>query len=469
MSVARRIARNAGALALSQGAVLGFNFLTWAYLAGTLGPAQFGVIGFGTALVAYFVVAVHLGFEAVVMREAAREPARLPALAGQLTALRLLLCIAALAAYVAVVFALPRPPVFRAALLALGLQLVVVATRLGWTFQAVEEMRTVAVRDTAVAMLNAAAVFALVRRPDQVVLAAALTASLPLAGNVWLWVAYRRRFGALRLVFDRAAWAALLRPALPLAASALLIEIYYRLDQVMLEFMDSTATVGLYSAAARLTTLAQLPANVAFGAFFPAVAAALGSMDLMRERGRMLARALLPAGLVVAAAGPWLAHDSVVFVYGAAYAPAAPALGWLLVTAGVIHANMAVGIPLMAWDLQVPYMWTVLAGAVVNVVLNVGLIPPFGMVGAGAATLAAQTTVFVLICRLYHRTTGELPFTDVLPALGVAVAASATAAAGVWLAAPILVTGPLVIGVAAGLAWWLGLVDVSALRTPPAP
>ncbi len=466
MSVARRIARNAGALALSQGAALVFNFLTWAYLARTLEPAQYGVIGFGTAVLAYFTVAVQLGFDAVVTREAARDPARLPALAGQLTALRLLLCAVALAGYVALVFALPRPPVFRATLLVLGLQLVVAATRLNWTFQAVEEMRTVAVRDALVAVLNAAAVFALVRRPEQVVLAAALTAGVPLVGNGWLWMAYRRRFGRLRLLFDRAAWAMLIRTGLPLAATALLIEIYVRLDQVMLEFLYSTETVGLYSAAARLTSLAQLPANVAFGAFFPAIAAVLGSMDLMRERGRMLARVLLPVGLVIAAAGPWLARDAIVFVNGAAYASAGPALGWLLVTSGMIHANMTIGIPLMAWDLQTPYMWTVLAGAVVNVVLNVFLIPPFGMVGAGAATLAAQTTVFVLICRLYRRTTGELPFASVWPALPVAAAASATAALGVWLGGPILVTGPLVLAVAAALAWRLGLLNVSALLAP---
>ncbi|HEX9952119.1 MAG TPA: oligosaccharide flippase family protein [Rubricoccaceae bacterium] len=466
MSVARRIAANAGALAASQSVALALNFVTWAYLARTLEPSQYGILGFGMALLAYFTVVVQLGFDAVVMREGARAPERLPRLAGELTALRLVLCVAAFALYAAVVFALPRPPEFRLALLALGLNLVVLATRLNWAFQAVEEMRPVAVRDSVVAVLNAVAVFALVRRPEQVVMAAVLTAGVPLLGNGWLWTAYRRRFGALRLVFDRVAWGALLRPALPLAASALLIEVYVRMDQVMLEFLYSTETVGLYSAAARFTSLAQLPANVAFGAFFPAVAAVLGSADLMRERGRQLARVLLPIGLVIAAAGPWLAHDALVFVYGEAYAPAAAALGWLLVNTGVIHFNMAIGIPLMAWDLQKPYMWAVLGGAIVNVALNILLIPPFGMVGSAAATLAAQSTVLVLIARLYRRETGELPFTSVLPSLAVAAAAAGVAAAGTVLGAPILLTGPLVVGTAAAMGWRLNMVDVAALRAP---
>lgn len=469
MSVARRIARNAGALALSQGVSLTLNFVTWAYLARTLEPSRFGIIGFGTALVAYFAVLIQLGFDAVAMRESAREPERLPALAGQLTSLRLVLCGIAFAGYAAIVLSLPRPPLYHATLLALGLQLVVVATRLNWAFQAVEQMGTVAIRDTVVAVLNAAAVFALVRRPDQVVLAAALTAGVPLIGNGWLLSAYLKRFGPLHLSIDWAGWGALLRPAIPLAASAFLIEIYVRLDQVMLEFLNSTATVGLYSAAARFSSLSQLPANIAFGAFFPAVASALGRPELMRERGRMLANVLLPVGLAIAAAGPWLARGTLVFAYGEAYGVAAPAFGLLLANAGVVHVNMTVGIPLMAWDRQTPYMWAILTGAVVNVALNVVLIPPFGMVGAAVATLVAQSAVCVACCREYWKITGHLPFGSLVRSAPVALAASATAALGAHLGWPVLVSGPLVVAVSVLGAWRLGLLDVGALRRSAGP
>ena len=464
MSIARRIARNAGTLALSQGVTLTLNFITWAFLARTLAPAQFGIIGFGTALLAYFGVVVQLGFDAVVVRDAARDPSRLPALAGQLTALRLVLCAVALSVYVGVVFALPRPPLYRATLLVLGLQLVVYATRLNWTFQAVERMGTIAIRDTIVAVLNAAVVFALVRRPEQVILAAALTAGVPLVGNAWLWRAYRRAFGPLRLAFDRVAWGALLRPAIPLAASAFLIEIYVRMDQVMLEFLSTTEAVGQYSAAYKFISLTQLPANIAFSAFFPSLAAALGARVLMRERGRMLARAMLPIGLTVAAAGPWLARDTLVFAYGAEYAAAAPAFALLLVNAGIVHVNMAVGTPLMAWNRQTPYMWAILGGAVANVVLNVVLIPPFGMVGAAAATISAEATVCVGLCRLYWRETGDLPFEAILPAGAVAGAASLVAWLGTTLELHVLVSGPLVIAAAAGVAWRLGLVSATVLH-----
>lgn len=472
MTAARRIARNAGALAGSQGVTLGLNFVAWAHLARTLAPEGFGVLGFGTALLAYFAVVVQLGFDAVVVREAARDPSRVPELAGSLTALRLLLGAAALVAYAAVVWLLPRPPLVRATLLVQGIGLVVLATRLSWVFQAVETMGTIAVRDAVTAVLNVSAVLLLVRRPDQILLAAALTAAVPLVGNAWLWAAYRRAFGRLRLRVDFAAWAALLRPALPLAASAFLIEIYLRLDQVMLEFLYSTASVGLYSAAVRLIGIAQVPATIAYGAFFPALAAAHGDPERMRTTGRMMARVLLAVGLPIAIAGPWLAGGALTFAFGAPYAAAAPALAVLLVNVGVVYVNMAVGTPLMAWDLQKPYMWAILAGAVANVALNFLLIPPYGLVGAAVATLAAESTVCVGLSGLYFRATGELPLKPVLAALPVAAAAALPAALGAHLGWPLLASVGLSVAAAAGVAWRLGIIDPAALRPsgpPPAP
>lgn len=469
MTAARRIARNALALAGSHGVTMTLNFVAWAHLAQTLAPEGFGVLGFGTALLAYFSVIVQLGFDAVAVREGARDPARVPELAGTVTALRLLLSLVSILAYAALVWALPRPPEMRLALLVQGVSLVALATRLGWVFQAIEKMEALAARDVATAVLNAAAVLVLVRRPDQIVLAAALTACVPLVGNAWLWVAYHRVFGRLRLRANRAAWMALLRPALPLAASAFLIEIYLRLDQVMLEFLYSTASVGLYSAAVRLVIIAQVPGLIAYGAYFPTLAAAHGDMDRMRASGRTMARVLIAIGLAVAVAGPWLAADALAFAFGDAYTSAAPALAVLLVNVGVVYVNMTVGTPLMAWDLQKPYMWAVLGGALVNVALNVVLIPPYGLVGAAVATLASETTVCLGLCRLYYRATGELPFRSAGHAALVAVAATVPAALGATLGWHILISVGLSGTAAAAAAWRLGIVDLAVFRRSASP
>ncbi len=468
MTAARRIARNALALTGSQGITLALNFIAWAHIARTLAPDGFGVLGFGTALLAYFAVVVQLGFDAVVVREAARAPERVPELAGSLMALRLLLCGAALVVYAAVVLALPRPASVHAALLVQSLSLVALATRLGWVFQAAERLGALAARDAATAVLNAAAVLLLVRGHNQVVLAAALTAGVPLIGNAWLWVAYHRTFGRLRLRASRAAWMALLRPALPLAASAFLIEIYLRLDQVMLEFLYSTASVGLYSAAVRLIVLAQVFGSIAYGVYFPTLAAAVGDADRMRATGRAAARILLPIGLCMAVAGPWLAHDALAFAFGSAYTAAAPAMAVLLVNVGVVYVNMTVGTPLMAWDLQKPYMWAVLGGAVVNVILNVTLIPPYGLVGAAVATLASETTVCIGLSLIYRRATGELPFGEGLRAVPIAAAATLPAALGATLGWPVVVSILASVAAAAAAAWPLGLIDPSLLRRAPA-
>jgi len=50
------------------------SLITFSYLARVLSPDGFGVIGFATAFVSYFVLIVNYGFETYGIREIAKSP-----------------------------------------------------------------------------------------------------------------------------------------------------------------------------------------------------------------------------------------------------------------------------------------------------------------------------------------------------------------------------------------------------------
>ena len=475
MSVTDRMARNAGLLTVARAGSLGLNFVVWVHLARMLAPERYGVIGFGLALVSYFVLIVTLGIDMVGIREIARARDRVSELVSDVVSLRLLLGAAAGVAYLATVWLLPQPPLYRLVLSALGLQILVRAFQLDWVFVAVERVSIVAVREFLASLLMAAGVLVLVRSPEAVVLAAILVTGAPLASTVAMWVQYRRDYGPVRLRGRRAGWATILRPSLPLAASALMIEVYTNLDRLMLEAFRPTAEVGWYTAAYKAATFGLVPTTVLYAVFFPFLSSALGDPAEMAARGRAYARALYAFGAPVALAAPFLATPAMTLVFGEAYAVAGPALALLLANVGVMYLNMSLGTPLMAWDLQTPYMWTVIAGAVANVFLNFALIPPYGMEGAAIATLASESVVFAGLVVLYRRTTGATPFgllwRAVAAALVGAVPPAAWAAHAGW---PVLAgVGASVLGYAA-TAWAFGVVDGPWIRrmlrrSPEAP
>ena len=462
MSEAKRMARNAGLLSAARVVSLGLNFVVWIRIARVLSPEGYGEIGFGLALVSYFVLVVALGIDAVGTREVARDLGRFSDWVADVTSLRLALAVGAVGLYGAVLVLLPHALPYKVVLAALGAQIVARATKLDWAFVAVERVGVIAVREIVTSVLLLAGVLAFVRQPSDVIVAAIVVGAVPLLATAVDWAVYWRDYGRVRLRGRRENWRAVLRPALPLAASALMIEIYTNMDRLMLEAYRPTSDVGLYTAAYKVATFGLLPTAIIYAVLFPALSAALGDPAAMRSRARDYARALFAFGAPVTLAAPLLAGPVIEFLYGAPYLPASPALVLLLANVGVMHLNMSIGMPLMAWNFQTPYMWTVVAGAVANVILNVLLIPPYGLEGAASATLASEAVVFVALVWLYRRKVGPTPL-GLLPralaaALVGAVPGAAWAAYSGWHV--LLGIGLSAAGYGAA-AWAFGVVDRS--------
>ena len=463
--IGSRVARNVGALTLARGVAMFFTLGTVAHLTRALGPDAYGVIGYGLALYGYFSLAVTPGLGTLAVRELARDPAGVGTLAADVTSLQLALSLVAAAAYFGTVGLLDRPPGERLALAVIGAPLLAQPFTLEWVYQGVERMGVLAVRNVAASALQLGGALLLVRGPQDLVWAAALQGMAFVVVTVALVVAFWRDFGPLRLRVDWRAWGALLRPALPIAASSFMVLVYYNLDKLMLASFQDDAAVGLYDAAYRLVMVALVPAAILSQAFFPALSAALGDRQRMADGAQAYARSNLGIGLPVALGGALLAGPLIGLLAGAAFAPAAPVLVLLMANVAVVYLNMALGQPLLAWDRQNAYFWAVGGGAVANVALNVALIPAHGAMGAAWATLGAEAVVLVALGVLHARVIGRLPVLATARAVAAAVVGVGAPVGGVLaLGGPWLAGAALSIPGYAGAAWALGVLGPSDLR-----
>lgn len=458
MTASGRIGQNVGALVAARGLTMVLRLGIGAYLARTLAPEGFGILGFGFSLVSYFSLAVALGLPTLGTREAARAPGTVPDLAGHILAIRLSLAAVASAVYVVVVVALPQPAAVRAVLLVQGLVLLIQALDVEWVYQGVERMGVLAVRNVVADVLQAVGVLLLVRQPDDVLPAAVASTAAAALVVVGLLRTYRRHFGRLRLHYDRVAWRALLRPALPIAASSLAISVYLNLDKLMIGLMRTQAEVGLYEAAYRLVGMSQVGAVILSQAFFPALASAWGDRAQTAGHIDAYARAMFAFGLPVTAGGALLAGPLVVLYAGPAYAGAAPALAVLLGSAAVSYLNMVYGQPLPAWDRQRAYAVAVAVGAAANFGLNLVLIPRYGIVGAAWATLIAEGLVLAGVLRPHLGAVGRISARPLVEGAGLAAVGVALP---VWAAGRLGWPLPALIAAAAvgyvGTGWASGV------------
>lgn len=177
--------------------------------------------------------------------------------------------------------------------------------------------------------------------------------------------------------------------------------IYLRIDQVMVHSMVGDFALGHYAAAVRVSELFEaLPA--AFGsALFPLLCISLADSARFRRHLDIGYRymVLAGAGLSVACC---LGARPIMHLYGGAkYAGSAPLLAVLVWSEIPIFFASTFSNALMAAGLQKLAIWPTVSGAVVNIGLNLYLIPRWGALGASWATVIAYwfcwTVVFIPI------------------------------------------------------------------------
>lgn len=169
---------------------------------------------------------------------------------------------------------------------------------------------------------------------------------------------------------------------------SLLAMIYFKIDQVMLRWWTSTEEVGIYAIASRMSEVCYfLPAAIVT-TLFPRL---IQLRNLSEQEFNANLRGLLAllsclsycTMIGVFLLGPFL----IAFAFGEAYAAAVPVLFVHMCSMPFIFMRYAFSRWILIEKQLVFSVITQGCGAVTNVVLNIFLIPRYGMMGAAVATL----------------------------------------------------------------------------------
>jgi O-antigen/teichoic acid export membrane protein len=202
-----------------------------------------------------------------------------------------------------------------------------------------------------------------------------------------------------RWQFNASQAKALLRQCWPLILSAVMVSLYMQIDIVMLKTKGSEA-VGIYSAAARISEAWYFIPVAIVTSVFPALIQARKT-DPARYNKRLqnlydlLIGLSLPVALIIS-----LAADPIIrLVYTDQYEGAGLMLAIHIWSGIFVFLGSASSQYLLAEGLTLISFKRTAIGAVVNILLNLWLIPLYGGVGASIATLLAyfSSTFSVLI------------------------------------------------------------------------
>ncbi len=355
------------------------------------GPQQFGSFAFGLAFVRIFSVIAAFGLDRVIVRHLVEMPELRSTILRQAFFLKLTL---ASSSYVlmllACVIGISDRVTLAIAALAGGGLLFQAFDVFDFAFQSEHRFRSIFLGRALPILLGAALkVAALAANAPLLVFAALETVEAALVGGA-LFVAYRRRrnSSATDVSYAPIKQRRLMAEGLPLLLASLAVMIYMRSDVILLGKIAGYKAAGIYSAAAQISEGCALLPMAFLPALFPLLVRwrRRGPEFYHRQFEKLFLGTIvvgLGLSLVLTITAPWL----IPLLFGQAYASAVPVLRILAWAPTFVF----IGIMQSGYDITEGLTWLATLrttiGAVINVALNLLLIPTYGPSGAAVATL----------------------------------------------------------------------------------
>lgn len=372
-------------------------FLATIYLARTLGPGVYGVVALAGAILVYATHLAEAGIETLGVPAVTRAPAQAAQLLSSLSLARLLVSLALTAVLVALgLVLLPQPE--GAILAAFSLALPLRALTARWTLLGLDSARAVAVARVAGELVCAVLVFSLVRGVADLGRVPLTQVAGDAATAIVVLVALRRLGHVQRLSYRHDVAGPVLRESWQLVANAVMALMVFNFDLIALRFFRDSVTVGWYSSAyALISFLSNLGVSFAYSVL-PALAR-LGDSRAAGERGLYQTSlvAAIAITLPLAIGGALTSAQLIHLVYGTGFEPAAAPLRILLAVVPLTWLRLVGQMALIARGRQRDVLLITAGSSLLAVVLDLLVIPRYGMAGAAVVTVAVELVRCALI------------------------------------------------------------------------
>jgi len=400
MNTVETLARNTAALLAANVLNLGLGLVYTVYVARFLGAAGFGTLSFALAFTGVFGVVADFGLNALATREIARDRSLAAKYLNNVATIKIVAVVVTVAMIAGTINLLggSQQTIEVVYLFALYVVFTSFASLFYAVFQAFEKMEYQAIGITLNSVLMVAGALIGIHQHFGVTGFAVIYAVAAAAVLVYAFAACVSKFVVPRPQINKDFQRDLLKEALPFSLSAMFITVYFYIDSIILFFMKGDIAVGWYNAAYRLVYALSFLPNLYFAAVYPVMSrlwltsrSALGSA--YGSSFKLMLAIIFPITIVTML----LAGKIVSLVYGEGYAASTAALQILIWGIFFAYLNWAHSTVLNATNRQRVVAAIVFVSMVLNIGLNLFLIPRWSYIGASTAMVATEFFNFTFL------------------------------------------------------------------------
>lgn len=371
-----------------------YPLVTFPYISRVLMAENVGKINFGNSVVSYFSLVASLGVTTYAIRECSRvrnDSEKLEDTASQIFSINVFSTIIAYAALV-VTLIVARPLANYRTLICIQ-STSILFTTLGadWLNTAMEDFRYITLRTVGMQITSLVLMFIFVQRPEDYMKYAIISVVASSGANI-INIFYRKKFCTVRFTVKINVKRHL--PPIFLLFSMILSQtIYCNSDMTMLGLMRGDYEVGLYSTSVKIYNIVNtLVASVAW-VVMPQLSSAFASKDYEKVN-RLLKYALnfiIVFGLPCIVGINAITKPLIYVIAGNEYLPASLSLNLLTIALLFSFIGGWIGnMTMLPAGKESICLKTSAISAVVNVVLNIFLIPRWGIYAAAFTTAVAE-------------------------------------------------------------------------------
>ena len=393
MSDARTIAKNTSVLYIAQIITYVLGFFITISIAKYLSVDGYGILSTALALTGIYVVFSDLGLSTLTVREVVRDKSLTRKYVGNTTIMKLFLSLFTFLLTVLTVYILGYNDITIIVTYILIAAFIFNAFSsifysIFQSYQKMEYQSVATILNSVVMLIGTLLVIYL----GLDVIAFALVYLVANAINfIYILVTYAWKFYLPNIEMDLEFWKPTIKEALPLSITSLFAVLVFRIDSVMLSVMSGMEAVGFYSAAYRLMEALIFFPQVYTTAIFPVFSKLyVSSINPLKGAYIKSFKYLTILSLPIAVGITLLAEPVILLLFKPEYIPSILALQIVVWVLPFIFVNYIQGSLLTAMNRQVTYLKITAASLVLNVGMNLVLIPLYSYLGAAFVTVITE-------------------------------------------------------------------------------
>lgn len=379
-----------------------FPLITFPYVSKVLGVTKVGEYNFANSIVSYFILIAGLGISTYAIREGARfreNTKRLQHFADEMFTINVISTIFSYLLLIILLLIVPKFTNYSSLLLILSLQVFFKTVGIEWIYSIFEDYTYITLRSIVFQFISLFLLFIFVKSKEDIVLYALIT-SISSGGSNFFNYFYARKYCNVKLTKD-IDWKKHLKPILVLFAMSAASKIYVSSDTTIIGFMKGDFHVGIYSVSTKIYYIVDTILASVLVVSVPRLSSLLGNhkMNEFNNVASDIYQTLLSL-VVPSIVGIILIRKEIILIIADK--------GYITATSSLYLLSIALFFTLGSWFwtqcILIPFKQEVivfkatLVAAVINVILNIILIPYFAENGAAFATIIAEFVVFSL-CR----------------------------------------------------------------------